>query len=69
MQSSPSVHVTRSNRLLPLLVSPLLPKVGAKLPQRRLAMLSRVPSWRRSMHFCLCTTSQSVLRNWSSDIY
>lgn len=28
MQSGPSVHVTRSNRLLPLLVSPLLPKVG-----------------------------------------
>ena len=44
MQSSPSMRVTRSNRLLPLLVSPLHPKVVA--PPRHCSMrtLSRIPS-------------------------
>ena len=43
MHSSPSMHVVRSNRLLPLLVSPLLPKVIAPLPQCSTRILSRGP--------------------------
>ena len=42
MQSSPSMRVTRSNGLLPLLVSPLRPKVPAPLPYCSLRILSRV---------------------------